>query len=212
VRRLHLPESDIEATMRDIVGHQGIDQFVDLGTGTGRMLEVFSDIYEQGVGYDASREMLSVARAKLDSAGITHAQVRHGDIFALPAAPGSADLVCIHQVLHFLTEPGNAVCEAARLLKHGGRLLISDFAPHDFEFLREDHAHRRLGFGDDEVRDWCRRAGLNFVSAKSLAAVRIENNDQLTVKIWLCAMPIARVIPETEPMTATTSIVHKTAE
>lgn len=199
VRRLHLPDSDIEAQMLSILGikdadgilsHDKIELFVDLGTGTGRILEIFSDIYEQGVGYDSSREMLSVARANLDANNIANAQVRYGDIFALPASPSSADLVCVHQVLHFLTEPGKAVCEAARILKPGGRLLISDFAPHDLEFLRDQHAHRRLGFGDDEVRDWCRRAGLDFISTKTLSPITKKNSDQLTVKIWLCALPI----------------------
>jgi len=207
VRRLHLPDSDIESQMLAMLGYGGngnkadrfdpamrhdqekIGLFLDLGTGTGRILEIFSQIYEQGVGYDASREMLSVARANLDAANVQNAQVRYGDIFALPATPETADLICIHQVLHFLTEPGNAVCEAARLLRPGARLIISDFAPHDLEFLREDHAHRRLGFGDDEVRDWCRRANLNFISTKTLSPLGGEKRDQLTVKIWLCARP-----------------------
>ena len=207
VRRLHLPDADIEQAMLDMVGlnrndpdmpgdgygldknaENAIDLFIDLGTGTGRMLEVFANHYARGIGYDSSREMLSVARSKLETAKISHAQVRHGDLFALPAEPGTADLVCIHQVLHFLTEPGNAVMEAARLLKPRGRLIISDFAPHGLEFLRDDHAHRRLGFSDNEVRDWCRRAGLNFVGTQSLSTVDQHARGQLTVKIWMCSL------------------------
>ncbi len=188
IRRLHLPESDIETQIKAMIGQEKIELFVDLGTGTGRMLEVFSDLYEQAIGYDASREMLAVARANLDASAIDHAQVRFGDIFTLPLASSSADLVCIHQVLHFLTEPGLAVREASKILKPHGRLIITDFAPHDLEFLREDHAHRRLGFSDDEVRDWCQRAGLDYVRSQTLSPIHKNDEERLTVKIWLCTL------------------------
>ncbi|MEQ1930159.1 MAG: metalloregulator ArsR/SmtB family transcription factor [Parvularculaceae bacterium] len=190
VRRLHLPESDIEARMRALAGDQKAGVFVDLGTGAGRMLELFADRYEQGVGFDLSREMLAVARANLERSGVTHAQVRHGDIFSPPLESGSADFVCMHQVLHYLTEPEAAVREAARLLKPGGRLLIADFAPHELEFLREEHAHRRLGFSDDEVKAWRRDAGLDLVASETLSPQSGEKQ-KLTVKLWLCAAPEA---------------------
>lgn len=185
LRRLHLPEQDIEARMLELVGDEDIGLFVDLGTGTGRMLEIFADRYKSAIGYDLSHEMLAIARANLDQAGIAHAQARHGDLFSLPLEAGCADIVCLHQVLHFLAEPGAAVVEAARLLAPGGRLIISDFAPHDLEFLREDHAHRRLGFSDDEVRDWCAAAGLKLLSVETLSPAA-SDREKLTVKIWLC--------------------------
>jgi len=188
IRRLHLPEEDIEARMRALVGGPRVETFVDLGTGTGRMLEIFSDRYETGIGFDLSHEMLAIARANLDQAAISHAQVRHGDLFSLPAEAGSAEVVCVHQVLHFLTEPGAAVAEAARLLKPGGRLIISDFAPHDLEFLREKHAHRRLGFSDEEVTSWCGASGLDLVKVETLSPSSGDKK-KLTVKIWLCAAP-----------------------
>lgn len=188
VRRLHLPESDIEARMRSIVGADRVGLFVDLGTGTGRMLELFADVFENGLGFDTSREMLSVARANLERAGVAHAQVRLGDLFATPLDAGSADLVCLHQVLHFLADPDAAVREAARLLKPGGRLLISDFAPHELEFLRERHAHRRLGFSEDEVKSWCRATGLALTETETLSPSSSDGKN-LTVKIWCCAAP-----------------------
>ncbi|MEX0645317.1 MAG: metalloregulator ArsR/SmtB family transcription factor [Parvularculaceae bacterium] len=188
VRRLHLPDSDIEARMRALIGDKALGVFVDLGTGTGRMLEIFSDHYEQGLGFDLSREMLAVARANLERAGVNNAQVRHGDIFSLPLEKGSADLVCLHQVLHYLAEPGAAVRESARLLKPGGRLLISDFAPHELEFLREEHAHRRLGFSDDEVNAWRRAAGLDLIASETLSP-HSRDDRKLTVKIWVLSAP-----------------------
>lgn len=188
LRRLHLPESDIEARIIELAGTEKADLFIDLGTGTGRMLELFADQYDSGVGYDLSHEMLSVARANLEQAKIGHAQVRHGDIFSLPLEGQSANIVCVHQVLHFLAEPGAAVREAARLLKPEGRLIISDFAPHELEFLRDEHAHRRLGFADDEVREWCQASGLRLVKAESLSP-SAKDKQKLTVKIWLCEAP-----------------------
>lgn len=190
VRRLHLPEADIEARMREMMGDEKIDLFVDLGAGTGRMLEVFADRFKSGIGFDLSREMLAVARANLERAGVNHAQVRHGDIFAAPLENGSADVVCLHQVLHYLAEPAHAVREAARLLKPGGRLLIVDFAPHELEFLRDEHAHRRLGFSDDEVKTWRREAGLDLVGTETLSP-RSGEKEKLTVKLWMCAAPEA---------------------
>lgn len=186
LRRLHLPESDIEKRMVELVGDDRLGLFIDLGTGTGRMLEIFADRYASAVGYDLSHDMLAIARTNLEQANIDHAQVRHGDLFSLPLEAESADAVCIHQVLHFLAEPASAVAEAARLLKPGGRLIISDFAPHDLEFLRDEHAHRRLGFSDEEVRDWCASTGLQLEKIETLSPSSSERK-KLTVKIWLCA-------------------------
>ncbi len=188
LRRLHLPESDIETRMVALTGKNPVELFIDLGTGTGRMLEIFADRYETGVGYDLSHEMLAIARANLEQAGVAHAQVRHGDLFSLPMESETADIVCLHQVLHYLAEPEAAVREAARLLKPGGRLVISDFAPHALEFLRDDHAHRRLGFSDDEVRAWCQATGLGLERVETLSPSSGERK-KLTVKIWLCTAP-----------------------
>lgn len=185
LRSLHLPEQDIEARILSLAGEGPIELFVDMGTGTGRMLEIFAERFDAAVGYDLSHEMLAIARTNLDRAGVTNAQVRHGDLFALPVEANAADVVCLHQVLHYLAEPGAAVCEASRVLKKNGRLLISDFAPHDLEFLREDHAHRRLGFSDAEVKDWCGGSGLVLDKVETLSPAT-DDKEKLTVKIWRC--------------------------
>ncbi len=188
VRGLQIEESAVEARMRALLAEEKVSLFVDIGTGTGRMLTVFSDAYQSAVGFDLSREMLTVARANLEREGVANAQVRHGDLFSLPVESAAADIVCIHHVLHFLADPAAAVKEAARLLKPGGRLIISDFAPHELEFLRAEHAHRRLGFPDEEVAGWCAASGLDLVTTETLSPGR-AGKEALTVKIWLAEAP-----------------------
>ena len=185
LRRMHLPEPDIEQAMRRLVGEAPVNHFIDLGTGTGRMLIVFSDLYRQGTGYDVSREMLAIARARLEAEGISHAQVRQGDLFDLPETAQGADLVCLHQVLHFLPDPARGVAIAAGLLKPGGRLIITDFAAHSLELLRERFAHRRLGFAESEVVGWAKANRLTLADSETLSPAP-DQQDKLTVKVWLC--------------------------
>lgn len=182
LRALHVPDAAVEAALRKIVGTRPFQSMLDLGTGTGRILEIFSPLYRRGVGIDMSRQMLAVARANLDRAGIANAQVRQGDIYALPVDRDSFDLVTIHQVLHYLDEPGLAVREAARMLRASGRLVVVDFAPHDMEFLREEQAHLRLGFSDRQIGDWFSEAGIDLVDTQSFAPAEAGG---LTVKLWV---------------------------
>lgn len=184
LRRLHVREEDVEAALKAVVGSEAVDGLLDLGTGTGRILQLFEGIYERGVGVDASRDMLAVARANLDRAGITKASIRHGDIFNLPLDGRQFDLVTIHQVLHFLQQPDAAIAEAARMLSPGGRLAIIDLAPHTLEYLRDEHAHMRLGFSRETMADWLEKAGLSVEQVVDLKP-ETDMDRQLTVTIWL---------------------------
>jgi len=183
VRSLYVAESDVERAMLEAAGDDPVDSLLDLGTGTGRILQVFGERVTRGLGIDSSREMLAVARANLEKRGLAHCQVRHGDILHLNVPAGAMDVVTIHHVLHYLDDPAAAVAEAARTLRPGGRLLIVDFAPHSLEFLRKDYAHRRLGFADDEVAGWCRDAGLESTSVRHLTAGGGDAK-KLTVSLW----------------------------
>lgn len=182
IRSLHAPDKAIEAALIEVVGKRPFQSMLDLGTGTGRILELLSPLYRRGVGVDMSREMLAVARANLDRAGVSNAQVRQGDIFAPPVERDSFDLVTVHQVLHFLDDPARAVREAARLLRPSGRLIIVDFAPHELEFLRNDHAHQRLGISDRQVDEWFDEAGLDLEVERSFVP---SADGKLTVKLWV---------------------------
>ena len=177
LRRLHVSEAKVEGALRQMVGDR------PLGTGTGRLLQLFETLYRSGTGIDASREMLSVARANLERSGISKATIRQGDIFNLPLEDGHYDLVSIHQVLHYLENPDLAIAEAARMLRPGGRLIIVDFAPHGLEALRGEHHHQRLGFSHQQMGDWLVKCGLELVEVRDLEPE--GEGEALTVTIWL---------------------------
>lgn len=182
IRSLHVTEEAVETAMREMLGRAPVAHLLDLGTGTGRILLVLKDLAARGTGIDFSREMLAIARANLERAELTNYQVRLGEVQSLPLADAAADLVSVHQVLHYLDNPQAAVREAARVLQPDGRMLIVDFAPHAIEQLREWHAHRRLGFAEAEVSGWCVAAGLEMAQVRHLP----PGNDQgLTVSLWL---------------------------
>lgn len=182
LRRLHASDAAVEQALLRLIGTSPIDSLLDLGTGTGWILKLLAPHYRRAIGVDASRDMLSVARANLDKAGILKASVRHADILNLSLEGQDFDLVTIHQVLHFLDQPELAIAEAARILRPGGRLLIVDLAPHTLEHLREEHAHVRLGFSHEAIGDWLEKTGLDIEKAIDIAP---EHNDGLTVTIWL---------------------------
>jgi ArsR family transcriptional regulator len=183
LRSLHVDDAKVEKAIGQLLPETGIDNLLDLGTGTGRMLEVFSSRARRGTGIDRSHEMLTVARDKLETAGCANCQVRQGDIYQLPFSSGDFDAITIHQVLHFLDEPDRAVAEAARVLSPGGSLLVADFAPHKLESLRHDHEHRRLGFDGNEIEAYFSRNHLTIKDTISLAG------DPLTVVLWLAQKP-----------------------
>ncbi len=185
LRSLHVLEADVEGAMLELLGKHKFENVVDLGTGTGRVLELLSSRASHLYGLDTSREMLAIARANLERQNLRHAQVRQADIYALPFADGFADLVTIHQVLHFLGEPLRALLEARRILSANGQLLIVDFAPHDLEELRSEHAHRRLGVSSEQMISWFARAGLELVRHEVLAPPWLKSSKGLTVSLWL---------------------------
>jgi ArsR family transcriptional regulator len=187
IRALHVAEKEVEAAMDQALGQGPFDLLVDLGTGTGRALELFGERARRALGFDLNHAMLAYARMKLDRAGLAHAQVRHGDLYNLPLPDGAADAVVLHQVLHFLDDPAAAIAEAARLLKPGGRLLVVDFAPHELEFLREQSAHRRLGFARDQLDRFLARSGLKTGTFRELKPH--PANGKLTVSLWLGVKP-----------------------
>lgn len=185
VRSLHAADTEVESAIVDLVG-SGHRSLLDVGTGTGRMLQLLGHGVERAIGLDSSHSMLAVARSNLERSEIRGVDLRQGDVYSPPFERNSFDLVVIHQVLHFLDDPARALREAARLLTPGGRLLIVDFAPHTLEFLRTEHAHRRLGFRTDTVTAWLDQSGLDVEVSRTLAPPASDDGaERLTVSLWL---------------------------
>lgn len=181
---LYVSESEVERAMLALLLDEGpIGSLLDIGTGSGRMLELLAPHSDRSVGLDLDREMLVLARAALGAAGLPQASVRRGDLYRPPFEAASFDVAVMHHVLHLLDDPGAALVAAARLLRPGGRLLIADFASHDLVQLRDVSRHRRLGIGDGEIREWTAAAGLEIERECSLAPVASEQ--RLTVRLWL---------------------------
>lgn len=186
VGALHVPEDEVAVAIDQALADWPIGRLIDIGTGTGRMIELLGPRAERATGIDRSPEMLRFAREKIAAAGIAHAELRQGDMYALPFEDAAADTIVLHQVLHYAQAPGAALAEAARLLRGDGRLLIVDLAAHDREELREREGHARLGFDDAQIAGWLAAAGLEPERTDALAG------GALTVKLWLARRTAGR--------------------
>lgn len=188
VRNLHSASCDIESRVLQLAGPGPFQRMLDIGTGTGRMLSLFANRAERLDGVDFSHRMLTVARANLERDKVDHAHVRHADAANLPYDSACADLVTLHQVLHFVEEPDRVIAEAGRVLTPAGTLIIVDFAPHALEFLRAEHGHRRLGIRASAMREWCASAGLAVEEPLSFDQPE-SVSEGLTVQIWVAHKP-----------------------
>lgn len=184
MRDLHVSDAKVEQAMIDAVDDMAVQNLLDVGTGTGRVLEVFGSRIDRGVGVDPSGPMLTVARSRLEELGLRNCSVRQGDVYNLALDAGSFDVAVVHHVLHFLDDPATAITEVARTLGANGRLVIVDFASHSHERFRNEHAHHWLGFDDDEISEWCAEAGLVDVRVQHLRPRPKAGVETLTTTIW----------------------------
>lgn len=191
IRGLHADDAAVEAALVNAVGPGQIGRLLDLGTGTGRMLELLGDRADQAIGVDLSKEMLNVARSKLERSQLSQVQIRHGNLYQLPFSNGSFDIAVIHQVLHFLEDPADALQETVRVLTPGGRLFIVDFEQHHLSELSHSHAHRWLGFAPDQVGAWLEAAGCDVGPVERLAG------QSLNILLWQGQRKVSNVTPLT---------------
>lgn len=192
IRALHVPEAELEKAFMEVVGDGKFTNYLDIGTGTGRILELMASQVERGVGIDSSTEMLALARTTLEQLGIRHLHVRKGDMYSLPIDDASMDLTTLHLVLHYSMEPSSVVAEACRTLKPGGKLVIVDFAPHEEDHLRSEHQHQRLGFSDREIRNILKDSKMKVGKTHQL------EGEPLTVNIWQATKPLTAVITDSD--------------
>ena len=178
LRVLHTPDGPVEAALDAALGTQPLGALLDVGTGTGRMAELFAPRSDHVTGLDKSPEMLRIARARLQNLPAGKTDLVQGDFTALPFAAAAFDTLLFHQVLHYAQEPEAVLAEAARVTRGGGRIAIVDFAAHDREELRSAHAHARLGFTDEQMLAMLTGAGFAVDVPAALPG------GTLTVKIW----------------------------
>lgn len=178
LRGLYVDDDQVDASLMEAVRAEPVESLLDIGTGTGRVLEHVADHVTSAVGIDNAKPMLEIARDKLDRAGLNNCQVRLADMYHLPFPADRFDAVTLNMVLHHAEAPSDVLREAARVLKPGGRVILVDFAPHKLEELREQHTHRWLGFSEEEVSRMAGAAGLGLEPAVSLTG------DPLTVCLW----------------------------
>jgi len=195
IRALHVDDAEVEQALIALLPPERATRLLDIGTGTGRILQLLEGHADHGLGIDFSREMLAVARSNLADPSYSHCTLRQADMYQLPVSEGSFDLIVLHMVLHFSDRPADVIAEAARALAPGGHFLIVDFAPHSMEELRQEHAHRRLGFARNEVEAWCHDNGLDVTEVRDL------EGDPLTVSIWKSRKP-AEIVRTQQPSAA----------
>lgn len=195
--RDHPANADVERALVDLVADRGRIDLLDLGTGTGRILELTGPHLRRGVGIDRSRDMLTIARDRLERRSLHNCEVRLGDIAALDLADGLFDMVVLHHVVHFLDEPDQAVSEAGRVLRPGGTLAIVDFMPHARTELAATQAHRRLGLSTTELLSWTEPCGFGPVDEAIFDTPADDDHDHLVVALWT-----ARIGPASPPSVA----------
>lgn len=179
LRRLHSADAHVEQALARALADEPLGHVLDIGTGTGRMAELFATSAERVVALDKSPAMLRLARARLQHLGSDIIEMVQGDFADLPLAAASMDTVLFHQVLHFAQDPAAALREAARVTRMGGRIAIVDFAAHSREELRERHAHARLGFEDKQMETMMKESGYEPITPIAL------DEGELVVKIWI---------------------------
>ena len=178
LRRMGGQEEAVEAALQEVAVAPGVGRLLDIGTGTGRVLELLAPLAATATGVDRSPEMLRLARGKLAAAGSQAADLKQADMARLPFDDGSFDTVTMQHVLHFADDPAAILQEAARVLAPGGKLLLADYAAHGHEELRTRYHHARLGFEEEALAAMLSAAGLRS------SLVSRHKGPELTVMLW----------------------------
>ncbi len=184
LRGRYVDDERVDETLKRIIRECRVSDMLDIGTGTGRVPRLAGDHAGSVIGIDNSHDMLAIARANLDQDGLRNCQVRHADMYRMPFSADRFDLITANLLVHYADDPEAVLAEAIRVLRPGGRLVVVDFAPHGMAELRDEHAHRWLGFSEAQMARMFKAVGLEGDSPTYL------EGDPLTVCFWVARKPV----------------------
>jgi SAM-dependent methyltransferase len=166
MERHYSPGRTWEALARSALPLLTTGDVLDIASGDGVLAELLAPHAHRYVCIDASPRVVAAAKERLRR--YRNVEVREADMHVLPFDDASFDLVVLMHALTYATRPAQAVAEAARVLKRGGRLLLSSLARHEHRSVVEAYGHANLGFSDKELKKFVDRAGLALQSTETV--------------------------------------------
>lgn len=193
MRSRHVADADVETAVVEFVAkHHPLAEdgsprgrLLDLGTGTGRIMELLADRFEHVVGVDLSANMLNVARGKITESRLANCRVRQGNVYALDVGDELADVAVLHHVLHFLEDPSAALKQTSAAVAPGGLVVVVDFGRHQVDELRTQYGHRWAGFDTEQITRWFDAAELELIDSHHMTVDRPQPEETLSVALWL---------------------------
>jgi ubiquinone/menaquinone biosynthesis C-methylase UbiE len=166
----------------------------DIGCGTGSLTFELARFAGKVIGIDLSREMLRRARAIAKERELRNVEFRQGDALELPLKSHSVDAVFCVMVLHFLPDPQLAIANLCRIARSGGDVILVDLVKHQQDWMREQMAHRWLGFEKAQVEGWFRAAGvsqLDYELTGAFAGEKLARNGNRPVEIFVARAAVS---------------------
>ena len=170
MERHYAPGRTWEALARTALPLLETGDVLDIASGDGVLAELLSPHAKRYICIDTSARVVAAAGERLRR--FPNVEVREGDMHALPFKDASFDLVVLMHALTYSTKPAQAVAEAARVLRRGGRLLLSSLARHEHRSVVEAYGHVNLGFSEKELRKFAEKAGLEIANAETVTRER----------------------------------------
>ena len=166
MERHYSPGRTWEALARSALPLLETGDVLDIASGDGVLAELLAPHSHRYVCVDSSKRVVAAAAERLRR--FRNVEVREGDMHALPFADAAFDLVVLMHALTYADRPAQAVADAARVLRPGGRLLLSSLARHEHQNVVQAYGHANLGFSEKDLRRFATKAGLELLNADTV--------------------------------------------